>query len=137
VRKTKLLIIEDEKTIAIALRTRLSAAGYDVAVAPDGESGLDRLDDWCPDVILLDIRLPGIDGFEVCRRVKKNLDKASAEIIFLSANVTDDVREQAMNAGAFDVIAKPYEAKRLLEAIRSATLGLTGLPPLALVGDSS
>lgn len=114
------LLIDDEPGIASALVVRLSAEGYVVETAMDGRSGLAAAAETQPDVILLDIRMPDIDGIEVCRRLKTNPELAATPVIFLSANVKDVVRHQALEAGGSAFLSKPYEPRDVLNAIRSA-----------------
>ncbi len=114
------LIIDDERYIAQALIIRLQAAGYVVRWAFDGTSGLAVAADWRPDVIVLDIRMPDIDGFEVNRRLKTRSELADIPVMFLSANVQDSARQTALAAGAHAFLTKPYESRDLLATIRSA-----------------
>jgi two-component system, OmpR family, KDP operon response regulator KdpE len=116
----RVLIIDDEKFIAQALMLRLGAAGYEVQWAPDGASGIAAVDHWRPDVILLDIRMPDMDGFEVNRRLRARPELSALPVIFLSANVQESARQAALAAGAYAFLTKPYESKEVLAAIRSA-----------------
>ena len=113
------LIIEDERCVAQALTIRLRAHGYDVHWAPDGASGLAAME-LHPDVILLDIRMPEMDGFEVNRRLRARPEFSGTPVIFLSANVQESARQAALAAGAHAFLTKPYESKDVLAAIRSA-----------------
>lgn len=115
----RVLIIDDERFIAQALTIRLRAAGYDVHWAFDGASGIAAAAKWRPDVILLDIRMSGMDGFEVNRRLRAQPNLASTPVIFLSANVQESARQAALAAGAHAFLTKPYESKDVLAAIRS------------------
>lgn len=116
----RVLIIDDERAIAHALTIRLKAAGYDVHWALDGASGLAAVVDWNPDVILLDIRMPDMDGFEVNRRLRARPQPSEIPVIFLSANVQESARQAALAAGAHAFLTKPYESKDVLAAIHSA-----------------
>jgi CheY-like chemotaxis protein len=118
--RERILIVEDERSIAQALTIRLRAAEYDVRWACDGTAGLAAVAEWQPDMILLDIRMPGIDGFEVNRRLKADPDLRATPVIFLSANVQESARQEALAAGAHAYLTKPYESKDVLAAIRSA-----------------
>jgi len=116
----RVLIVDDERFIAQALLIRLRAAGYDVKWAFDGASGIATAMDWHPDVVVLDIRMPDMDGFEVNRRLRANPKMASIPVIFLSANVQESSRQAALAAGARAYLTKPYESKDILAAIRGA-----------------
>lgn len=117
----RLLIIDDDQAIALAMSVRLKAVGYDVGLAASGETGLDKAAENVPDAIVLDIRMPGIDGYEVCKRLKANPALAGVPVIFVSANATETTRQKAFEVGGFGFIAKPYESKDVLEMLRSAT----------------
>lgn len=113
----RILIIDDDRQVALALSIRLAAAGYETDVANDGESGLVKLAENRPDVVLLDIRMPGIDGFEVIGRMKKDPQSADIPVIFVSANAQETAKRAALNAGGRFFLEKPFESKDLLKAI--------------------
>ena len=117
----RVLVIDDEFAISAALSVRLKAVGHEVTFASDGTTGLQAVASTRPDVILLDIRLPDIDGYEVCTKLKQDHDLAPIPVIFVSANVQDPARKAAFDVGAEAFIAKPYEAKEVLAAIEAAT----------------
>lgn len=130
----RVLIIDDERAIGQGLIVRLAAYGYDTRWAYDGPSGIAAAAEWRPDVIILDIRMPGMDGFEVNRRLRACAGLESTPVIFLSANVQESARQAALAAGAHMFLTKPYESKDVLAAIRSA-LAQRGSPtPAALSG---
>ncbi len=120
----KVLIVDDDRQVSLALSIRLKAADYDVDVAGDGESGLEKLaagaHQWArrPDVVLLDMRMPGIDGLEVMRRMKRDPRLADIPVIFVSANAQETAKRAALNAGGKVFLEKPFESRALLEAIR-------------------
>ncbi|HTE04561.1 MAG TPA: response regulator [Planctomycetota bacterium] len=116
----RVLVVDDERSIAQALGIRLRAAGYDVQCAFDGFSGLAAAREWRPAAIVLDIRMPDIDGFEVNRRLRAQPELASTPVIFLSANVQESARQAALAAGAQAFLTKPYESGDVLAAVRSA-----------------
>jgi len=119
----KVLIIDDDRAIAAGLAVRLKAAGYAVFSASDGESGLAAAESNRPDVILLDIHMPGIDGFEVNRRLKGAPELADIPVIFLSANVQDWAKRKAFDMGAKFYLSKPYAPEGLISAIETAISG--------------
>jgi CheY-like chemotaxis protein len=114
----RVLVIEDERFIAQALTLRLRTAGYEAHCAHDGTSGIAAVAALNPDVILLDIRMPDMDGFEVFRHIKARPEFGSTPVIFLSANVQESARQAALAAGATAFISKPYEPKDILAAIK-------------------
>jgi two-component system OmpR family response regulator len=118
--RERVLIIDDERYIAQALMLRLRASGNDVQSACDGASGITAVSEWKPDVIMLDIRMPDMDGFEVNRRLRARPELAEIPVIFLSANVQESARQAALAAGAHAFLTKPYESKDVLAAIRNA-----------------
>ncbi len=116
--RKKILIVDDDRQVSLALSIRLKAAGYDVDVAGDGESGLAKLAAGAPDIVLLDMRMPGIDGLEVMRQMKQDPRLADIPVIFVSANAQETAKRAALNAGGQFFLEKPFESRALLEAIR-------------------
>ncbi len=117
------LIIDDEWAIALALGARLTDRGFKVRTARDGHAGLKAAKEARPDAILLDLRMPDIDGFEVQRRLNADADLASIPVIFLSANVLDSAKQQACGAGAAGFFAKPYQSDEIVAALNQAISG--------------
>lgn len=117
----RVLIIEDDLNIAHVLMVRLKAAGYEVTHAPNGAAGLTEVAAQRPDVILLDIRMPGMDGFEVNQRLKSTPELAGIPVIILSAHVNETAREAACASGVYGFIEKPYDPKRVLQTVKNAT----------------
>lgn len=117
----KILIIDDEWTIQLALQARLSAHGFSVQLASDGPSGLLAAQQYQPDVILLDLRMPDMDGFEVLRRLRSASETSSIPVIILTANIQDSVKQQARSAGAVRFLTKPFESKDIINAILATT----------------
>lgn len=114
------LIVDDEATFRLVFKKILTKAGYTVLEAPDGETGLRRADEALPGVILLDWVMPGLDGPEVCRRIRANAKLGESQIIMLSSRSELDDRVQGLDAGADDYLVKPCETKELLARVRSA-----------------
>ena len=127
-----ILIIDDEWTIQLALQARLSAHGFTVQLASDGPSGLLAAQQDRPDIILLDLRMPDMDGFEVLRRLRAAPETSSIPVIFLTANVQDTVKQQARSAGAAGFLTKPYESKDVVNAILAAPCKAVCSPPPAI-----
>ncbi len=112
----RVLIIEDEPQIADLLRRALIYEGYVVEVALDGEAGLIAARDRPPDVVLLDLMLPGMDGLAVCRRLRAG---SNVPIMILTAKEAVPDRVAGLNAGADDYLAKPFNFEELLARVRA------------------
>ena len=115
----RVLIIDDDPVIVAAMSARLGHAGHEIHVASDGESGLAAVEELRPDVIVLDISLPDVDGFEVNRRLKATPDLSDIPVIFVSANAKDWARRAAFSMGAKFYLSKPYDFNRLVSAVGS------------------
>ena len=122
---TKILLIEDNEMNRDMLSRRLVKRGFDVVVAPDGESGTAAAQTERPDLILMDVSLPDIDGFEVTRRLRAEAATASIPIIALTAHTMETDRLRAAEAGCQDYDTKPVDLPRLLAKI-DALLPRTG-----------
>lgn len=114
--KERILIIEDDEGILKVLRRALVYEGYQVDTALDGESGLNLNRDNHPDLVVLDWMLPGMDGIEVCRRVR---EVSSVPILMLTAKETLEDRVHGLDAGADDYMVKPFELDELLARVRA------------------
>lgn len=114
------LIIDDEPRITAALMVRLEAHGYQVFHAINGLAGVEAAAMHHPDAVVLDIRMPDIDGYETSMRIKRLPGLADTPIIFLSADTRDPSRLRAIEAGAVEFLTKPYEASDVLEAVERA-----------------
>ncbi len=112
---TKVLLVEDNEMNRDMLSRRLERRGYEVVLAVDGDQGLQRAADTRPDLILLDMSLPGVDGWEVARRLKADPATAAISIIALTAHAMAGDRERALQAGCDDYDTKPIELPRLLD----------------------
>jgi DNA-binding response OmpR family regulator len=111
---SRIVLVEDDEAVAELLCLRLQVAGHDVEVARDGLSGLRLARTGTPDVILLDLMLPGIDGLEVCRRLRLS---GGVPVIMLSASDSTLCRELALDVGADEYICKPFSMEVLLQRI--------------------
>ncbi len=111
----KILLVEDNEMNRDMLSRRLARKGYDVAIAEDGQSGVDMATSESPDLILMDMSLPIIDGWEATRRIKGAAETGAIPIIALTAHAMASDREKAMEAGCDDYDTKPVELPRLLE----------------------
>jgi two-component system KDP operon response regulator KdpE len=115
-----ILIIDDERAIAQLTSMWVKAAGYTPITAFSGESGLAAAALHRPQLILLDIRMPDLDGFEVNRRLQDTPELSSIPIVFLSAHAQEAARREALIGGAHAFLSKPYEFEDLTTAIRAA-----------------
>lgn len=112
----KILVVEDEKNIAQVLAYNLRKEGYAVDTAGDGEEGLNKAMSGQYDLILLDIMLPKMDGFEVCRRIRT---RSSVPIIFVTAREEEKDKIFGLETGGDDYVTKPFSVKELLSRIRA------------------
>ncbi len=112
----RILIIEDDEAILRLLRRGLAYDGYQVDTAVDGQAGLNLARDAHPDLIILDWMLPGMDGLEVCRRLRTG---GNVPILMLTAKDTIQDRVQGLDAGADDYLVKPFELDELLARVRA------------------
>jgi DNA-binding response OmpR family regulator len=121
---TRILIVEDEPDMALGLRDNLQFEGYEVVTAKDGEEALAGVENHNPDIVLLDIMMPKIDGLEVCRRVRQS--GFVMPILMLTAKSQEIDIVRGLEAGADDYIVKPFSIRELLARIRAA-MRRTGL----------
>jgi two-component system alkaline phosphatase synthesis response regulator PhoP len=112
IKKKRILLVEDESHIAEGLKLNLALQGYDVMIAPDGVSGLHQWKKWQPDLIILDIMLPGIDGFSVLQSIR--LEDEQVPILILSAKSASDDKVKGLSFGVDDYLAKPFDLEELL-----------------------
>lgn len=117
-KKKKILIIEDEPGQILMMQTRLEAAGFEVISATDGESGLDMAGKENPDLIVLDIMMPEIDGYGVANILKQSPETKEIPILVVTAVGTPNAEEMARACGADDFLKKPYDSKLLIEKIK-------------------
>jgi two-component system, OmpR family, KDP operon response regulator KdpE len=111
-----ILVVDDEPQITRVLRTALTAQGYDIRVANDGEMALEIMKDWAPNLIVTDLSMPQLDGVQLCRRVR-----AVSQVPILVLSVRDQERQkiEALDAGADDYITKPFSMNELLARVRA------------------
>src|SRR5947199_357360 len=114
------VVIEDDDDIRSLVAFRLERVGAAVHQASDGESGLAAVAELRPDVVLLDWMMPGMDGLEVCRRLRADPATASLPVVLLTARAREADAERGLAAGADAYIAKPFSQPELLDAIRAA-----------------
>lgn len=112
----RVLIVEDDRKIAMALAVRMKAAGYEATIAHDALSGVTTATQYRPDLMLLDIAMPAGDGFVVASRVRELL-AGSTPVIFLTASASPEARDRAMAMGASGYFEKPFDAEEIVSAI--------------------
>lgn len=112
-----ILVVEDEPDIALLLRTRLESSGYAVRVAEDGKTALDQAQRSRPDLVILDLRLPDVDGLVVSEQLRKLYHEWSVPILMLTARDMDSDRLHGFGAGADAYLTKPYDASDLLDTV--------------------
>jgi CheY-like chemotaxis protein len=122
----KILLVEDNEMNRDMLSRRLTRNGFEVVIAVDGQQGVEMATSEQPDVILMDMSLPVMDGWEATRRVKADPATRAIPVIALTANAMVEDREKAMAAGCDDFDTKPVELPRLLEKIRAHLSGKGG-----------
>jgi len=132
-----ILVVDDDPDIARFVEVNLRSAGYDVAVAADGEEALGRAQEMRPDLVLLDVMMPRIDGFEVAQRLRRNPQTANTSIIMLTAKALSTDKVLGLTAGGDDYIIKPFDPIELLARVKGTLRRakemrnlspLTGLP---------
>ncbi len=135
--KPLILIIEDEQAQAQILQYNLETEGYRVKHAPNAHEGLLLIQEYRPDLILLDWMLPDMSGIEVCRQIKVNPDTKTIPVIMLTARGTEDDKVRGLDVGADDYVVKPHSIKELLARIkanlRKAGIGNTELSYAGIV----
>ncbi len=115
----KILLVEDNEENRDALARRLQRRGFEVAFAADGPEGVARAGSERPDLILMDMNLPGLDGWEVTRRIKAAAETAAVPVIALTAHAMAGDRDRALEAGCADYHTKPVDFPRLLAQIEA------------------
>ena len=126
----KVLIVEDEETLAKNLADKLKGEGFNVSTAGDGEEGLDKLHDDHPDLIVLDIMLPKLDGLSLCRMVRRDPATAHIPIIILTARGTEVDKIVGLESGADDYVVKPFGLGEFLARVRAVMRRAPGRPAL-------
>ena len=104
----KILFIDDEPVVATLMKKRLEFRGFLVEITNDGASGLEKAKAWLPDLVLLDIIMPEMDGYETCRRLKAMKETAHIPVVLFTALQETQLEAQAQKAGAEKVVQKPF-----------------------------
>jgi DNA-binding NtrC family response regulator len=114
----KVLLVDDEKDFVNSLSERIQMRELDSKIAYDGEQALELVTDEIPDVVVLDLRMPGIDGLEVLERLKKNYPKV--QVIILTGHGSDEDEKVSKRLGAYDYLQKPVSIDKLIRSIKGA-----------------
>lgn len=115
--KGNILVVDDEPQITRVLKTTLSSHGYGTRTAGDGDEALQVMKEWPPDLVITDLRMPNMDGLDLCRRVR---EKSQVPIIVLSVKGEERIKVEALDAGADDYVTKPFNINELLARVRAA-----------------
>ncbi|TFH86725.1 response regulator [Billgrantia azerbaijanica] len=115
----KVLVVDDEPNIVLSLEFLMQQAGFEVVTAEDGEAALARVADSAPDLILLDISLPGISGFDVLEQLRIDSHHQRLPIIMLTAHGREVEREKGLALGADDYVTKPFSTQALVEKVKA------------------
>lgn len=115
----KVLVVDDEPNIVLSLEFLMQQAGFDVTTALDGESALALVSENPPDLLLLDISLPGISGFEVLEQLRNQPSFKRLPIVMLTAHGREVEREKGLALGADDYITKPFSTRQLVEKVQA------------------
>ncbi len=118
--KKKVLVIDDENDILLIIKSALHEEGYDVATANNGYDGLALAEDASPDLIILDIMMPEMDGFEVLQQLKENEKTAQIPVVILTGMSSKDKIREALNKGIDYYIVKPFEYQDLVSKVKIA-----------------
>jgi len=114
----KILVVDDETELLKAISILLKTSGYEVITAQDGQEGLEKAKSLSPDLIVLDVLMPKMDGYEVCRMLKFDEKYKSIPIIMLTAKVQDIDKAMGKKVGADDYLTKPFETRDLVDKIK-------------------
>src|SRR2546422_5544820 len=115
----RVLVVEDERDVADLIRYNLTKEGYDVVVAPTGSDALKQAREVHPDLVLLDIMVPQLNGWEVCRRLKQDAETKSIPVIMVTGRVEEGDKVLGFEVGADDYVTKPFSPRELLARIRA------------------
>ena len=132
----RIAVIEDEESIASAIATRLRSEGYEVEIAGDGPGGVALCDRWQPDLVVLDLMLPGLDGIEVCKRIQR---ERSVPVLMLTARDSESDLLVGLAVGADDYMTKPFSMRELIARVhallrRADRAAETPIAPVVRIG---
>lgn len=113
----RVLVVDDDPQVLKLLRLNLEMEGYDVVSAADGNQALDAVANHSPDLIICDVMMPGIDGFEVVRRIRSDEANAGLPIVMLSAKAMGSDVKEGIQAGANEYVTKPFDPSELIDIV--------------------
>ena len=116
-KKGKILVVEDEESLLMLERILLSSKGYSVTGVMDGKAAIEEIAANRPDLVILDIMLPEMDGFEVCRQIKDNPETNAIPVVMLTAKKSNQDVTRGMQVGADAYITKPFKSAKVIEVI--------------------
>lgn len=116
---SKVLIVDDEPNILMSLEFLLKKNGYHVFIARDGKEALDIVNEELPDIVLLDVMMPKVDGYEVCQVIKKNQQTRHIKVVFLSAKAKQEDIDKGYEVGADLYVTKPFSTRSLISQVNS------------------
>ncbi len=115
----KILIADDEEDVKVVVQLFLESKGYDIVTAYDGLDAMDRAREENPDLIILDVMMPIIDGFEVCKKLKEDPGLKDIPVVMLSASSHAESKQRGIEVGAVEYIVKPFDPEKLQAVIES------------------
>jgi len=121
--RQRVLIVDDDRVILRLLQVNFRLEGFDVETASRGDEALEKAGTYRPDAVVLDVMMPGIDGWEVCRRLKEDPDMKDVPVVFLSARAQDEDRERGYALGVVDYVTKPFDPAHLVAIVRRSLGG--------------
>jgi DNA-binding response OmpR family regulator len=114
----KILVVEDETDVLKFAKLRLEKAGYEVITAPDGPSALNQIKQHRVDLVLLDVKLPKMSGYEICKRIREIPDFSGVPVIYVTADASISIAADSEKEKSENYILKPYDAEELLKKIK-------------------
>ena len=117
-RSPRVLLVDDDPVIVRLLQVNFRLEGYEVDSAASGEAALQRIRESLPDVIVLDVMMPGVDGWEVCAKIKEDPEAKGVPVVLLSARAQDEDLQRGYALGVDEYVTKPFDPAHLLEIVR-------------------
>lgn len=115
----KVLVVDDDPYILMSLEFLMKKSGYEVLIARNGTEALNHINEQQPHLVLLDIMMPDVDGYQICTYVKNNPTLNATKIIFISAKTTDEAIEKGLSLGADKYITKPFSTKQIVAEVKA------------------
>lgn len=114
-----MILLVDDQPENIDILIAIIGEGYEIAVALEGADALEIIEEEKPALVFLDVVMPEIDGYEICRRIKSNPETEHINVVFLSGNFTDEDRKTGLDLGALDYLQKPIDPEKITEIIKN------------------